>query len=368
MIAFRRWLPWLGVVLALAGCGGSAGSQASPSATAASPSAAAASAAAKPSGAAASAAAKPSGSAAPAVSVAPGKFNFAYTQVSATFLPLFFAQDAGLFQKNGLDVAITLTQSAPGMAALLSGQIEMSVIGGTELVNAASQGGDVVALANIVPVYPYVFEVQPDIKSGADLKGKRVGITQFGSTIDVATRVALSQVGLTANDVNIIQLSSLSARTEALLNGSLAAGMSNPPDSLSLEAKGLHPLVDLAASGAPATSALIVSRKSWVASHHDQTQEAIDSLIQAIARMKVDEPQTIASLKKWLKYDDENGLKATYDFYTKSVFPALPYAKAEQFKDILANSTDPKVKSFDPNTAIDSSFVKSAQDRGVQKA
>ncbi|HEX6513028.1 MAG TPA: ABC transporter substrate-binding protein [Chloroflexota bacterium] len=312
-------------------------------------------------------AAKPAGSG-PAVSVAAGKFNFAYTQVSPTFLPLFYAQDAGYFKNNGLDVALQLTQSAPGMAALLSGQIEMSVIGGTELLNAASAGGDVLALASIVPVYPYVLEVQPDVRAGPDLKGKKVGITQFGSTIDVATRVALGKVGLTANDVTLLQLSSLSARTEALLNGAIQAGLSSPPDSLVLEAHGLHVLVDLTTSGVPATSALIVTRRSWLDAHHDQAQKAIDSLIQAVAGMKRDEPQTITVLKKYLKYDNQGDLEKTYDFYVKHVFPDLPYATPDQFKDILDTSSDPKVKSFDPTKVIDSSFVKNAEGRGVQKA
>ena len=372
-----RFLVLLAPALLLAACGGSAAPTAPASSAAASPAsssapkpAAAASTnqSAKPSAAASgSAAAKPSASAA-SISIVPGKFNFAYSQVSATFLPLFYAQEAGLFKKNGLDTALELTQSAPGMAALLSGQIEMSVIGGTELINAASQGGDVVALANIAPVYPYVLEAQADIKTGADLKGKKVGITQFGSTIDIATRVALAKLGLTANDVTLLQLGSLSARTDALLNGALQAGLSNPPDSIVLEAHGLHVLVDLAASGSPATSALIVSRRSWLSGHHDQAQEAVDSLIQATAAMKRDKEQSIAVLKKYLKYDKQSDLETTYNFYVNNVFPALPYVTPDQFKDILNNSKEPSVKSFDPAKAIDSSFVKSAEQRGIQKA
>ena len=115
-------------------------------------------------------------------------------------------------------------------------------------------------VASLTPLYPYVLEVQGNIKTGADLKGAKIGITQFGSTIDAATRVALKQLGLSANDVTLLQLTSISARTEALLNNAIQAGLSSPPDSLLLEAHGLHVLVDLAELKAPASSVLLGAR------------------------------------------------------------------------------------------------------------
>ncbi|MBI4527241.1 MAG: hypothetical protein HY695_25895 [Deltaproteobacteria bacterium] len=45
---------------------------------------------------------------------------------------------------------------------------------------------------------------RPEIKSGAALKGKKVGVSSFGATGDLATRVALQSLGLDPNrDVTI---------------------------------------------------------------------------------------------------------------------------------------------------------------------
>jgi len=291
--------------------------------------------------------------------------SFAYTQASATFLPVFYAQDAGLFKKSGLDMDLQLTQSAAGMAALLSGQIDMSAIGGTELLNAASQGSDVVALANIVPIWSYQMEVQPEIKTPADLKGKKVGITSFGSSIDIATRVALRTMGLADSDVNILPLTSASARAEAMINHAIDAGLTAPPDTLTLEAHGTHVLLDMASSGVPASNILVVSKRSWIAAHHDQAQDAIDALVGSIAGMKKDKAQAIAVLSKYTKYTDPKGLDVTYDYYVNHVFPAKPLVAADQFKDVVEYSNEPKVKAFDVTSAFDNSLVQSAIQRGV---
>jgi len=111
----------------------------------------------------------------------------------------------------------------------------------------------------------------------------------------------------------------------------------------------------------------VVTRRSWLNGHHDEAQRAIDAIVQAPADMKKDKAQTEAVLKKYLKTDNQSDLDATYDYYVNHVFPPLPTVSAGQFKDILDNSKDEKVKSFDPNKAIDASFVKSAEERGLQK-
>ena len=74
-------------------------------------------------------------------------------------------------------------------------------------------------------------------------------------------------------------------------------------------------------------------------------------------------------MKSCLKMDDEKALESTAEFYMKGVFPAYPYPKPENFKDAqqVIGEDNPKVKAFDVNTILDSSFMKSAEDRGVAK-
>jgi len=145
---------------------------------------------------------------------------------------------------------------------------------------------------------------------------------------------------------------------------------SSPPNSLQLEALGFHPLIDIAAMGLPAGTQSIAVRRDWLNSHHDIAQRYMDSMVQAVAKVKADRPASIALLKKYFKSDDQKAMDAAYDFLVKEALASLPAPKPEQFKDavdILAK-TNPKVASFNVTAVLDDSFVKNAADRHLDRA
>src|ERR1043166_4311073 len=84
------------------------------------------------------------------------------------------------------------------------------------------------------------------IRSVAELKGKYVGISRFGGTTDLAARVALSKNGLDPQrDVVLIMIGFPSTRIAALMSGSVAATIANPPDNVLLKQKGFNELLFL---------------------------------------------------------------------------------------------------------------------------
>ncbi|HEX6512708.1 MAG TPA: ABC transporter substrate-binding protein, partial [Chloroflexota bacterium] len=295
-------------LILLAACGG--GAAPASSAPAASPSAAAsakpatsgsAAASAKPaaSGSAAasakpaasgSAAAKPAVSEAAPASIAPakpGQYIAAYSEIVTSNLPMWAAKEGGIFQKNGLDIDARLIESSLTVGALIAGQVQFGGVGGSETLAAAVSGGDVKILATTSPVYPYKLEVAADIKSASDLKGKKVAISRAGSSSDVATRAGLKKLGLDPDkDVSIIQVGSLQARTAAMQSGAVQGSMANPPDTLTLEDAGFHPLIDLASANLPASNNGIVVGGAWLNGHKADAQKFVDSYIQSIARIK----------------------------------------------------------------------------------
>ncbi len=127
----------------------------------------------------------------------PVKLSVSYSNVIASNLPEWVAREAGIFQKNGLDVDLQLIEGGSrGVAALLSGQTQIAQLGGSEVLSAAAEGGDLVVLGTLVPVYPYLFYVPSSVNDIKDLKGKTVGVVTVGGSYDIATRVALRKLGL----------------------------------------------------------------------------------------------------------------------------------------------------------------------------
>jgi len=62
-------------------------------------------------------------------------------------------------------------------------------------------------------------------------------------------------------------------------------------------------------------------------------------------------------------------MSVTYDFYALSVAPTQPFAKPDMYADsqTTLGASDPKVKAFDVAKLLDSTFVQSAVDRGLDK-
>ncbi|MBV9169671.1 MAG: ABC transporter substrate-binding protein [Chloroflexi bacterium] len=299
----------------------------------------------------------------------PTKLNVGYSNLSADDLASWVALEGGYFAQNGLDV--NLTQGSGGsnaMAALLSGGQDISLQGGAEVLSATTSGADLVVLATLAPVFPYLVEVAPDIQSANDLRGKKLQISSAGSSGDIATRVALKAQGLDPDvDVTLVPVGSHTNGTAAMLGGAVQGGLDDPPASYELERHGLHPIFDLAGQKLPAVNTVVAAQRPWVNDHHDVAQHFVDALVQGIARARTDKAFTVGVLKKYFKSDDDEAMNGTYDFFVKEVLPSSPFPRAEQFSNVLAilEPKNEKLKSVDLGKVVDPTFVQSAVDRGL---
>ncbi|HEY8692387.1 MAG TPA: ABC transporter substrate-binding protein [Chloroflexota bacterium] len=370
----------LASLLILAACGGTAAPASSP---APANSAAPVAASVKPSAAvSAAASAKPSAavsggaSAKPAASTSaagqPTPMTVAYVGISGGDLPLWTANDTGIFKKNGLDVKVVIsTSSSSGMISdLIAGQLQVVWTDGTNAVSADANGADLVIIAMIHPQYGYLLMAPASIKTPADLKGKKIAVSNLTGTDAVATKEALPKLGLDPQkDVTFVPVASNSNRTAALLSGAAQATMLDPPGTLQLESQGFHSIADTTTMNLPSTNASLNVQRSYTASHRDAVQKFIDSIVEGIALDKKDKAMGVAIMKKYEKSDDDKAMQITYDFYNP-ITPSLPYPK----QDNLANAVDqlsgenPKLKTVDLSKIIDPSFVQSAADRKLDQA
>jgi ABC-type nitrate/sulfonate/bicarbonate transport system substrate-binding protein len=292
-------------------------------------------------------AAAPSSPAAPSTSApaasastAPTKLVVGLGQAVAQVSPLWVAQDAGFYTRNGLDIDARVAVATTGLAALLSGELTFHIGGGSEMLNGVANGAELVALANLAPKSALRFEAAASIKTKDDLIGKKLGITRIGSATHTASLTLLRKIGLDPDkDVSFVQLNTTSAVTTALIAGAIQGAMCSLPECLKDEAAGLHPMYNLAQLNMLDTTAVVVAVKPWVTAHRDVTQRFIDGLVEGVAREKKDKPLSTASLKKNMKIDDQAALNGTYDFYVNNVLASEPYSRPEQFADVVTSIT-----------------------------
>jgi NitT/TauT family transport system substrate-binding protein len=299
---------------------------------------------------------------------APTSIKVGFSNATPSQLPLWVGMDTGIFKQNGLEIDAQPIQSSQILQALTSNQIDIAQVGGSEALNAAAAGLDLVVIGVNVPVYQFAFWVPGSISQPAQLRGKTIGVPSKGGSSDIALRVGLPTIGLDPDkDIKIITNGTEPNVVAALISGQIQGGMSHPPEAVKLAANGFHTLFDLAKQKLPAASNAIVIKRDWLASHRDLAQRYIDGTIQGVVREKRDKAAGIASLKKWLKLDDQDALNQTWDYYANSVHTTQPYPTREQFVDAQAvlGKLNPKVLSYDIAKLLDPSLVKSAVDRNV---
>lgn len=167
--------------------------------------------------------------------------------------------------------------------------------------------------------------------------------------------------------MSIVAVGSTQNRTAALSSGAIQAGLAEPPDSLSLEASGLHPLVDVSSLHIPAATAGVFVQRSFLDQDRDAVQRYVDAMIDAMVAEKTDRAGSIATLEKYFQSTDAQVMGETADHANQDLFTTLPYPRPEQLQDAAAqlSVTTPQVASYDVSKMMDPSLVQSAADRGI---
>ena len=155
-------------------------------------------------------------------------------------LPLWLALDEGLFAKHGLAVVLKELESSDDLLRALSKR-EGDLYAATApyIVAAIGDGADLVFFAN-TGYSVLKFLSRPDIARAEDLKGKRIGTGEPGSSQDRITRQALLRLGLQPDrDVTLVPIGGRSVeRLKALLDGRIDATTSNEDNLYELERRG----------------------------------------------------------------------------------------------------------------------------------
>jgi NitT/TauT family transport system substrate-binding protein len=312
----------------------------------------------------------PSASGSSGYSGPPAKITLSVGAVDPSYIVPYVAKAAGIFAKNGLDANLQVIPGPQAIAALLSGQLNFAHAGGGEVLAANVGGADLMVIAAPAPVFAgYVYST-PNVKTAADVKGKKAAITSAGGTFDIVLHATFQKMGLDPDkDVTYIATGSIPNAFTALVNNSVQiAAQPVGPNSIKLESQGFYKLYD--PTDIPIDAAGVTVQKSWLAANHAVAQRYVDSLVQAIVKLKQDKAGTIEVMKNELQMTDDQVLNTVYQFYIQDkVTPTLPYPKTDLFPAQLAviSQKNEAAKNYDISKMIDASLVQTAADRHLDK-
>ena len=206
----------------------------------------------------------------PSILSAQTKLKVAYPTTVGSMAVIWVTKDAKLFEKYGLDVElIYVAGSSRIVQSMLAKDIPISEIAIPAVIQANLAGADLVMLAGPNNKPGQKIMVKPEIKRREDLKGKKIGISRFGTSDDFLLRYVLGQWNLQADrDVALIQMGGSPETLAGLAAGAIDGGLLASPLHLQAAKFGYQLLADLSAIGIDYQGAGVVTTRSYMASKH----------------------------------------------------------------------------------------------------
>jgi ABC-type nitrate/sulfonate/bicarbonate transport system substrate-binding protein len=288
-------------------------------------------------------------------------------------LPLWLAQDVGLFEKNGLKVSIKEVNSSEELIQLIQSR-EGQIYAATAnwLVSGVGDGFDLVFVAN-TGYSVLKFVARPDIRRPEELRGKKVGTGEPGSSQDRITRQALQRLGLNPDrDVTLVPFGSRSIqRLNALLKGEIDATTSNEDNLFDLERKGEIGKVRVLADneslklfiGAGVDFAVT---RDLLTRSRNTVKGFVQVLCEAIGLAREDRSWADRIYGRYLNVKDPALLDFMYRTYVEGAIPQRPFPKAENIAlGIEEFAAKPGLKNKKPGDLMDESLVRELESEGL---
>jgi NitT/TauT family transport system substrate-binding protein len=280
------------------------------------------------------------------------------------------AKDLKLFDKYGLNVdLVMITGGARSVAALLGGSTQFATGSGTAPLQAYARGSDTVILAASYNKFPYAFVVKPDIRSPKDLRGKKIGILNFGGSNDIALQLALKEWGIKQQEVSVMIGGDAPTRLLSLTVGSLDATILSPPHLTMAVKAGYRVLADMGEMRANFSQSTLYVRRGYLRENRDVVKRFVKAYSEAVHVIKTDREPILKIFARRMRLDDAGILNDTYNYFAPR-FSFPPRVNMQGIKDTLDfyAETSPEMKNRKPEEFVDHSLIDELEKEGFFKA
>ena len=293
------------------------------------------------------------------------KIKIGYPAISYNQIHIWVAKDAGLFKKHGLDAEIVFFRGGQmATQALVAGDPPIVNIG--TVVQAGLQGHDVVLIASSENAYNYSVVARPGIAKIEQLKGKRLGVSGFGSASYNASLILLKKFNLEPNqDVALVVAGPTSDRLSAVEAGRIDATVLTPSELPRARKQGLVEVYDMLDLGIEVQGNGFATSRSYIKSQRDTVLSALKGYVEAIYYINRHRDETRKIVAKYLRLSDPEVLDATYTAFVKTVSKRpYPTLKGIQFMLDEVAAKLPNARTAKPEQFVDLSLLQQLEREG----
>jgi NitT/TauT family transport system substrate-binding protein len=273
--------------------------------------------------------------------------------------PLYVAQDAGIFRKQGINLEmIFIAGGSLSTQALVGKSLDLLMTGGPPFLNAYIRGARLKIIGGVTNILPYVMLSGSKITSAEQLRGKRIGISRFGSNTDFVVKLALGHLGLTPADVTILQVGGSQSRLVALKAGTIEATVLSPEEALAAQKLGLNTLLDFVAKGVEFPHVNVVAREEYLQAQASLVKRVMTAYLEAIRFFKTRKEESVRKMMVLSKLNDREIAEKAFDAYSRSL-PDDGRPTIKGLEVVLADFAreEPKAKGLTVGQIVDLSFL-----------
>jgi NitT/TauT family transport system substrate-binding protein len=299
------------------------------------------------------------------------RIRIGYSSISGAYIGLWVAHDGGYFAKEGLEDQMILIPSGTQLAQVtVAGEIDIGLLNGSSAMAAALQGADLKVIGNAGNKMIFSLYVRPEIKTVEALKGKKIGITRYGSAPDISIRYALKKYNLNPEkDLTLIQLGFMATVAGGLNGGSIDGGVVSPPTLFAVEKLGFKELINITDMDFAFPNPSLVAVGTILKNRPAVINRFMRAYARGIQRAKNDREFTYKSMATYTKIQDTTVLQKAYDLYIGKVLEKAPYINMVGMQNALEDlaKTVPAAKNAKPEQFIDHRFLDNLDKSGLLK-
>jgi NitT/TauT family transport system substrate-binding protein len=296
------------------------------------------------------------------------KIVIGYASMSSVATTLWVTQERGFFAKNGLDVQLIFIPGSPTLIATLNtGDVHLGYTGGTATLGAAVGGLDLKIVASFGNFVQTDLVVRPDIKTAADLKGKRIGVTSIGGTGWMSAMLGLEQIGLNPerDKISIAAFGDQRVISQALESGTIQGASISGIFSRRLKRAGFNFLGDL--ERIPLVGTSVVVKTEYLTSHQAIVRSVLRALMEGhgFVLNPANKASVIEVVTKKLGTTDPVAANDGYDDYVRRT-DKKGFVVMDGLKNIqrFMKLRNPKIGDINLERMIDESILRELEKSG----
>jgi NitT/TauT family transport system substrate-binding protein len=276
-----------------------------------------------------------------------------YPSRALTELPTHVALKNGFFRNEGLDVKLVQARSNILAAALASSSMGY-ITSVTTTLGGIMGGLPAKVIAGVTKNNPDFLMVRPEIRSFAELKGKKLAVSGFGGASHQRMLIVLTKNGINpSTDVTILSVGDARLRLEQLRAGAIDATVLTAPNNFIAERAGFRSLGSSSELLAlPAVGVATLERR--LKEKPEEAKKVLRALLKGMRQMKERRDEAVAVAMEWLGLDRELA-ERSYDIMLPNyaldgrIDPASLQASIDQ----LNQRRSPGSKTITPADVLD---------------